>query len=83
MDGYVLTLEQAGADRVRWAVDVGVLPPGFAPCLLDRDVYTALREGTQDQNGALVWRSKPYAIEPRWIESLLIATLAPLSTSAA
>ncbi|WP_437578336.1 hypothetical protein [Sorangium sp. So ce887] len=81
LDGYVLTVESAGVDRARWAVEAGAkLPDGFAPRLLTAHAYEALRDGTVEQGGALVWKGRRRALRDAWDGTRMIARLEPLPT---
>jgi hypothetical protein len=81
LDGHVLTVELAAAQGSRWAVEPGdKLPQDFAPHLVTKQAYAALREGELGQDGALAWQGKRWALQQAWDGSRLIARLEQLST---
>ena len=77
----MFTVEEAGAERARWAVEQGdKLPQDFAPHLVTKQAYAALREGEIGQDGALAWQGKRWVLRQAWDGARLLARLEPLST---
>jgi hypothetical protein len=79
IEGHSITVESADEDRSRWAAEPGAeLPGGFAPRLLTKDTYTALREGELGQDGVLTWQGKRWTLLDAWDGARLVARLEPL-----
>jgi hypothetical protein len=79
LEGHVLTVESAGTDRVRWAVEDGdKLPEDFVHHLVTQHAYTALREGELGQDGFLSWKGQRWTLRQAWDGERMIARLEPL-----
>jgi hypothetical protein len=80
IERHTLTVESAGADRVRWVAEQGdkLSQDCFAPRLMTKDAYTALREGQLQQDGSLSWQDHRWALWDAWDGVRLIAKLEQL-----
>jgi hypothetical protein len=79
IEGHVLTVESGNDGGARWAVEPGdALPKDFAPRLLTRQAYDALREGEVLQEGTLTWQGRRWALRDTWDGAKLLAALDPL-----